>query len=133
MTKKESSEFGKGLCYCLGLFLGHQEGIQRWTESWKEMKSKQPKDSDLFEENDAIGMWFYGASDHFFEIQVDSAPKHLRKRVRVLKKKCLGWRMTIGSKKPTKEDAQWALDEAKELLLLIDKYHKVPTIEAEWK
>lgn len=109
MSNKESSEFGKGLCYCLGLFLAHQEGLQRWIKDWEKMRSMQPKNSDLFKEGDAVEMFFNYAADHFFEIQDGAAPKHLRKRVKILKEKCLGWRLSIDCKNPIRKDDETVL------------------------
>ena len=56
------SEFGKGLCYCIGLFLAHAE---------REVKT----------ERDA-GLWFNAASDHLIELQVEDAPKSVRNRLK---------------------------------------------------
>jgi len=79
MTDSESG-FGKGLCYCLGLFLGHQEGLNRWIENWKEMRSKHKDEPNLFKESGAVEMWFNCAADHFYDMQEDSAPGHLKRR-----------------------------------------------------
>ena len=94
------------------------------------MREKEPT---MFSENDSIEMWFNGAADHLFELQEDHAPKHLKKRVKILKEKGIGWRMCYDCEKPTEKDARWALDEAKELLRLIDDHNGVPTCEASWK
>jgi len=113
MNKKQS-EFGQGLCYNLGLFLSHAErGI---VESYSE-------------DRDAT-MWFNGASDHLFDLQVDSAPKNLRARLKKFQEKCIGWR-GLGEPKPTPNDRAWAIQEAKELLRLIDKASGIRTIKGQ--
>lgn len=99
------SEFGTGLSYCLGLFLAHAER------------------NTPFSTNIKYEMWFYGASDHLFELQTKQAPKHLRKRLKAFQNKCIKWRSIIPSKygKPTQKNFIWAVKEAKHLLMLIDK------------
>jgi len=116
MKKQNESEYGKGLCYNLGLFLAHAErGI---VESYSE-------------DHDAE-MWFNGASDHLFDLQVNSAPKNLRTRLKKFQENCIGWR-GLGEPKPTPNDRAWATQEAKDLLRLIDKAHKVPTTKGYWE
>ncbi len=107
-----SSEFGKGLCYCLGLFLAHAEG---WR--WKDKKISE----NLIDSY--AGMWFMAASDHLYDIQIDYAPKHLRKRIKRFSDKSINWRLDP----TTEENVLWAIQEAKDLLRLIDKANGIPT------
>jgi len=114
MKKEEvKSEFGKGTSYCLGLFLAH-DSVQVYGNDY--------------------GLWFNGAADHFYELVVpENYPDDLKKRLNKIQSKGLGWRLPIGEKeRPTKEDKYWAIQEAKNLLLDIDKYHNVEAIEAEY-
>lgn len=79
-------------------------------------------------------MWFYGSSDHLFELIPDSAPEHLLKRVVTLRNTCLKWRLPMDRKcNPTKKDAMWAIQECKDLLREIDAYHGVPVIKGSWE
>ena len=94
------SEFGKGLCYCIGLFLAHAE---------REVKT----------ERDA-GLWFNAASDHLIELQVEDAPKSVRNRLKEFAEKCLNFGHGSDMYEATKKDVSWAVEEAKELLRLID-------------
>jgi len=114
-----SSEFGKGLCYCLGLFLCHSE---------RDFNSK----SDICNRPD---LWFNGASDHLYELQIPKdLPRNLKLRLSNLQTKVLHWGHGFDSKnKPTEEDKLWAINEAKKLLLLIDKHFKIKTEKGDWQ
>ena len=110
------SEFGKGLCYCLGLFLAHADRGER--------------------DGSCIGcaeMWFNGAADHLFELQAESAPPEIRGRVSEFQDKCLAWRLCFDGPEATKEDKAWAIQEAKDLLLLIDQHNGVPVCKGSWE
>jgi hypothetical protein len=113
----DESEFGKGLSYCLGLFLAHAERDFYLPKQLKEGRG------DLEGE-----IWFNGASDHLFELQVDSAPGYLQDRLGRLQEKCIMWGHGFNPEfKPTIKDKEWAIGEAKFLLLAIDKYNNIPT------
>lgn len=134
-TDEQASEFGQGLCYCLGLFLAHTEGIALRRQEYMNIRnSKDTKCAELFTDDDAIRLWFYGSSDHMFDLIPDSAPAHLVRRVLALKNKCLEWRLPMdGSENPTVDNAFWAIQEAKDLLREIDMHHGVPVIKGSWE
>jgi hypothetical protein len=117
-TLKEESEFGKGLTYCLGLFLAHAE--------------RHRKEKGLI---DGLkpSIWFNGSSDHLYDLVIpNNLPLNLQKRLADLKDKCIEW--GHGFKiEATMDELNWSLEEAKELLRLIDEHHKIKTIEATWK
>jgi len=115
---KTESEFGKGLTYCLGMFLAH-------AEMWKSRGE--------FEFGLKPSLWFNGSSDHLYELEMpDKMPKELKKRIILFRDKCLEW--GHGFKiEATMEDYTWSIEEAKELLRLIDEYNGIKTIEASWK
>jgi len=106
------SEFGKGLTYCIGLFLAHAERA-------------------IFQ--DDYGMWFNGASDHLYELDPSTLPKRLENRVNRFKDKCIEWRLMWGDDKPTKENFEWSIQEAKDLLRAIDKNNGVKTKKGGWE
>jgi hypothetical protein len=114
------SEFGKGLCYNLGLFLAHAE---RWNQP--EIKSALGK---MWAES-----WFNSASDHLYELQWQQAPKHLQKRLKKFADICLTFGHGFPEKKATEQDLFWALSEAKELLRLIDKSNKIETAKGDFQ
>ena len=118
------SEFGKGLCYNLGLFLCHSERDYLITEKDIE-KGILNKPS----------MWFYGAADHIFELTIPiKLPKELKNRLKEFKNKVMDWRLPMDKEKnATKEDKIWAIQEAKDLLRLIDESHGIKTIKGDWE
>lgn len=109
------SDFGKGLTYCLGLFLAHSERI-------------------YYSENDKIKeleyrTFFYTSSDHLYDLQIESAPKSVRTKLKNFREFCFQRRLDNG----TRKDMQWAIQEAKDLLRLIDKANGVKTIKGGYE
>lgn len=129
------SEFGKGLCYNLGLFLAHEERYMKYKIDFEKIRitNKDKRSQDYFSEGYAVEMWFNGASDHLYELQYSYAPKKLRKRIQTFQQKCLLFGHGFLKKKPTEKEYKWAIQEAKELLLLIDKANKVPVIKGDFE
>jgi len=117
INEKNKSEFGKGLTYCLGLFLCHSE-----RDYWK----SKPKDAEL---------WFNAASDHLYELEIpDSLPIRLKQRLKKLCRKSIHWGHGFDVKdKPTEENKIWAISEAKDLLRLIDKHFGIKTQKGAWQ
>ena len=118
------SEFGKGLVYCLGLFLCHSERDYLITE--------QDKEKGII---NTPHMWFYAAADHINELTIPQtiSPK-LRKRLIQFQHKVMHWRLPFGTRKnATEEDRQWAIQEAKDLLRLIDNHFGVKTQKGDWE
>lgn len=127
------SEFGKGLTYCLGLFLAHAERFQSDKEKYQLLAEKSGRDAK-FLCNTAPHMWFNGASDHLYELQWDQAPKHLRGRLRKFQSKCLEWgHGTIDWSSVSEKDVMWSIQEAKDLLRLIDKANGISVEKGEWE
>lgn len=130
--RKESSEFGQGLCYNLGLFLCHADKLRIELRQYREWRKKDNPEN--YTEDLAVSRWFNGAGDHFFDFLPEYAPKHLQERCKILRDKCLDWRLPMDDiKEPTLKDADWAIQEAKDLLRLIDEDRGVPTIKGEWE
>lgn len=122
-NERIESEFGKGLCYCLGLFLAH-------AEKWREIEKVYEKIGS----HDWPEMWFNDAAAHLYELQIPATlPALLQARLAKLKTKGLHWRLSMNGGSATKANVIWAIDEAKELLRLIDEHIGVETIEASWK
>ena len=124
---KEKSEFGKGCAYCLGLFLAHSERdflARDFAKTEDEKKAIRIVNS----------MWFNGAGDHLFELEIpEKFPMKLQKRLRKFREFVLKRRLVLEEKeKVTEKDKQWAIKEAKLLLLEIDKYLEIDCEEAEW-
>lgn len=83
------SEFGKGLCYNLGLFLAHAE-----------------RNFTNIENDKDYGIWFYCAADHLFDFQAERAPtKYLQGRCKAFRKRVISLHLTLSDeKRATKED-----------------------------
>lgn len=114
----KTTEFGRGLTYCLGLFLAHAE------RNWN---------GDLRKMNQSI--WFNAASDHLYELIIpETLPKELQKRLKKFKEEMLeyGHGNKYFNSVFTEEDVRKAVDEAKTLLLLIDKAYGIKALKAEW-
>lgn len=110
----EPSDFGCGLTYCLGLFLAHAE-----RGFWQDGR---------------VEIWFNGASDHLYDLEVPTRLKRsLRKRLKDFRKKVLHWGHGFSAPLPTEADKGWAIEEAKNLLLAIDAASGVKVKEATWK
>lgn len=122
-----SSEFGKGLTYCLGLFLAHAEGAMYDEMRFREMAHKGKGEPY----KNWPEMWFYGAGDHVIDLQTEVKNSELKTRLETFKKKVLAWRFNHlhEASEATSDDVQWALKEAKALLLEIDS--KMIGIETE--
>ena len=123
----KTSEFGKGLCYCLALFLCHSER-EFWTRDFI-------KKDDIRNIINRVDMWFNGASDHLYELEIpDKLPLDLKKRLAELCHKAIHWGHGFDENdKPTEEDKIWAIQEAKDLIRLVDKHFGVKTQKGDWE
>ncbi len=116
------SEFGKGLTYCLGLFLCHSERVIN--------------EDDRLKFTNVYEIWFNSAADHLFDLEIpESLPKSLQDRLRDFQNKVLNWRLALDNNNifPTKENKFWAIKEAKTLLRLIDESFGVKSLEGEYE
>lgn len=126
---QETSEFGQGLTYCLGLFLAHAErhngigGIIR------------PSDDAI--RAAMVSGWFNGASDHLYDLVIpETLPKELRERLSAFQTECLDLGHGRGLFNPVTnwvEKIDWALQEAKDLLRAIDEANGIHTIKGGWE
>lgn len=101
--EKETSEFGKGFIYNLILFAKHFE-----REECEGIK-------DTF----ATGLWFNGAGDHLFELEIPEQwkNKEIGKKAIELQDFVIKRRL----ENPPKEDKKMAIKLTEELGLLIDR------------
>ena len=105
------SEFGQGFIYNLILFSKH------WFKNYD--------DCDNW-------LWFNGASDHFFELEI---PKQFKnkgwaKRLRKLQKRALDNKTKFGE--GGKNEKQEVFEELEKIVMLIDKDLGVKDIKADW-
>jgi hypothetical protein len=132
--KEKTSDFGQGLVYCLGLFLAHAEKSMYGNEKAEQEVEKRFKKFGKVEGYSYMAdMWFNCASDHLYELQIpENLPEDLKKRLGVLQSKAIHYGHGFAND-GTKKEKEWAIEEAKELLRLIDEYFKIKTKEATWK
>lgn len=117
------SEFGKGLTYCIGLFLAHTERHEYYKNAFNK---------DKVNSLDATSLWFNTAADHLYELNVpDDFPQALTKRILKFQSKCFAWRGLLLEKVDEKHFT-WAIEEAQALLMKIDKHYGIATGKAEW-
>jgi len=127
--QENKSRLGKGLAYCLGLFLARAGEIERELELWEEAGWK----------NNAYRMWFkgdlieYGAGEHLLGFDDYAAPEGIKDRCVKFRTRVLVLSNDIIFEVAKKEDYDWAIQEAKELLRLIDEAHGIKTIKAEYE
>jgi len=133
-SKEESeSEFGKGLVICLVKFAEHFGRWPEFKETYKQLREKNKLEIALqklqnqpgmFSESEVVKIFFNGASDHLYEIEVPKEWKNTKigKKVSELKNLCLD----IGhdfyhNEKYSEADVFKAYDLCREIALLIDK------------
>jgi len=125
------SEFGKGLTYCLGLFLCHSERDYIVKDEFA--KTKEAKDAlKIINRPD---LWFYMAADHIFDMEIPiSLPQKLKNRLMKFRSKVIGLRLPMNLKNlATEKDKIWAVQEAKDLLRLIDKHFGIDTKRGDFE
>lgn len=125
------SEFGKGFIYNLILFSKHWWKCYNDIENYEKMAEEHP---DLYNEEDALEMWFNGASDHLYELQIPKKweSKEIGRLAKWIQDKGLYWGHGFKTK-PTKKDFDMIFNKVEKLARLIDKELGVNTKEAEWK
>ena len=111
------SEFGTGFAYCLGLFLAHAE---------------RPEHAEILLKD--YSLWFNAAGDHLFDLCTDPEilGEELAERTKTLKDFVLHRRLAFDDT-VTKADKFWAIQEAKNLLLLWDEQMKIPSERGQYE
>lgn len=117
MAKKES-EFGRGLTYCIGLFLAHSEREFFNTGT-----------------NRDYSLWFNGASDYLYELDLSKVKNiSLRNQLNKWRTKVIHWGHGASEPFATDEDFNWAIQQAKDFLLEIDiNIIGVEAIKGQWE
>ena len=115
------SDFGKGLTYCIGLFLGHV--------CMFEGKTKEALG------NHYATSWFNAASDHLYELEIGpSVDDELKADILEWRKKVLHWGHSFPMPEATEKDVEWAIEKAKYFLREIDeKLLGVEAIKGQWE
>jgi len=108
----ETSEFGRGFTYNIALFLMHRDRIM-----------------DV-----SVHIWFSGSSDHLVKLQIPQHyPEAFKKRIAAFRYKCLELAQFRSPPYATMEDAEWAIKEAKEILIVVDSGLGVEVCKGGWE
>ena len=108
--EKETSEFGMGFTYCLGLFLAHAE---------MRMYPKDKVDAEL---------WFYGATDHLYDLQIPVFfTDEKKEEISAFRSFCMDRRLG----EATVADIATAVQKAKDLLRDFDMALGIKTIKGD--
>ena len=131
MTKQKTSEFGKGFVYNLILFSKHWWRHFEWLDNYKKMR-EDGENVGLFSDEDALSLWFNGASDHFYELEIPKQwqKKKIGKLAKWIQDKGLYWRHGF-EKKPTQKDFDEMFEKIEELAMEIDKELGIEDIKAD--
>ena len=131
IVEQKESQYGKGLGYCLGLFLAHAHELISDLDFAKKMRSQLPDHKHLYPEEDVIRRWIYGASDHLNELDIDSAPEPMRKDLKDFEERTKAWgSLYCNRRRASRQDAFDLIEQAKEFLRLIDEANGVKTIKS---
>jgi hypothetical protein len=124
----EESEFGKGLIICLVKFAEHQWRFQERLARNKSMNNP------LFDESDAVEMFFNGASDHLYEIEVPKDWLGTDIDIKVKELQSLGLEIGHGftGKKWTKDNFNKAYELLEDIALLIDVKLGLTPQKGQW-
>ena len=115
----KNSEFGKGQTYNLALFLMHNQMIKGFKDTGKYWATT----------------WFNASSDHLYEFDTSNLKGKLKKRAEKFRHKVLelGHGSGLINILATEKDVNWAIDEAKQLLMLIDKSHGIKVVKGDFE
>lgn len=114
----ETSEFGRGLTYCIGLFLTHAEREIHNTGT----------DRDY-------ALWFNGSSDHLYDLDLSKVKNELLKaQITDWREKIIHWGHGFSEPSATEENFHWSVQQAKDFLREIDDtLIGVKTVQGQWE
>jgi len=132
------SEYGRGLAYCLGLFLAHADRVRSEKQTYKhsDREGTIAKELDATYSTVELERWFSGASEHLYGLKVKAAPEDLQERLTEFRDKCVSWGQGFELKRrsaPTRRDVEWAIREAKDLLFELDRLSGVKPTRATYE
>ena len=146
-------QHGRGLSYCLALFISHEgtyrsvlaevetlaaEGALQFEDSYRLDVTKQRQVIERI----ASTRWFTYAAQPLRHLEIPATlPPQLQQRLRRLHERCTKWSLpepapelpvapeAIAAEQldPSPVNVSWSLEEAKELVRLIDELHGIPT------
>jgi hypothetical protein len=137
----QSSCHGTGLCYSLALFISYEanmkyvlaevelmaaEGALRFEGSAKESQETIRKTIERL----AATRWFSLAVGPLMAVRsTNQVPPAIHERIDHLKNQCAQWaHPNSPARAPLLLNVSWAVEEAKEIVRLIDEHHGIPTV-----
>lgn len=126
------TDHGRGFILCLIKFAQHAEHWLKIQEEYESMRNAV-KDNDklltshLFDKTGEVSRFFYGASDHLFNLEIPDkwAKTKIGRKTRKLRDMCLDMRLGLSAMRHNREytgdEIQVAYDLLEEIALLIDK------------
>ena len=142
MKENQQERYGtntaNGVANKLTSFLAHEEQFAKNVAEIEQLSANgallltraETRDSrqkrELIERGAAI-RWFSNAVADLYDLNVPKTlPQHVRRRLKIFQQNCLRWASpTSVSSGPTAEDVRWAVQEANELLKLVEQYVNV--------
>ena len=113
--EETQSEFGRGITYCLGLFLCHVPGGATYDSiAFSEF---EPGSDDELKQKLLYSSWFYGAADHLYEIDTEGCSDEINSKIEELREFAFSKRRGIGTKEDVFKCKRMALD----ILMKIDE------------
>lgn len=150
----KTDQHGRGLSYCLALFISHEgtyRSVLAEVETLAAVGALQFEDSyrlDVTKQRQVIERiastrWFTYAAAPLRHLEIPATlPLQLQERLRTLHQRCRRWSLpeppppklpeaqeTLDAVQldPSPVNVSWSLEEAKELVRLIDELHGIPT------
>lgn len=145
------SEFGKGLGYCLGLFLCHAERKELYDDKVCKALNLSKEEAEIKN----ASMWFYAATDHLYDMEIPEKwiikseiyewinkfsftwfKKYycIVERLNKFRGVCFDNRLTISKINPKVVKLRgWAIQEAKDLLMEIDRLNGIDVEKGDFE
>ena len=135
-------QYGRGLCYGLALLLSHEANFKYVLAEVEMMAAEgairfegteQANEKNRRDTLDRLAgvRWFSRAANPIRNLEIPiSLPEVIQTRLKELKNTCRQWTFpNAPEEQPTKSDVRWAIEEAKELIRLIDEHHGIRTVK----
>lgn len=138
-TDRYLTQFGSGLCYSLALFLTHEANVKYTLAEVELMAAEGALSLESGSQIDdswrrttierlAAVRWFAHAVNPLRNLVIpEMLARPLRVRLSGLRSNCQAWSLPSSQDRPTLADVRWALEEARELIRLVDEFHGIRT------
>jgi len=133
MKKTKTSEFGYGFVYNLVLFAKHAFMYTNFRNEWEKVREKSKDKLSVSPEEHGASLFFYGATDHLFDLEIPERYKNtkIERKVVELLSFCHARRLLYRGN--GEKDFQKVFEILDEILFLIDKDLGIKDIKATWE